>query len=388
LAILVASGPSSGDYTAVFEHGPASNRANIVFMGDGYTADQIDTTYVSHINDILGHMFGGAEDPFQRYANFFNAYRINVVSNESGADAPPLGVSRDTALGASYYWDGSTERFLFVNASKAQQVRDAALAGSSMHPAINLVTVNDTRYGGGGDGTFAVCAGGNSLAGELALHEIGHAFSGLADEYDDTNPGLVSTYSGSEPSEVNVTANPTGAKWSRWLGYDQGSLGVVGAYEGARYYDKGLYRSSDNSKMRQLNQPFNAVSREKIIHDIYRFVDPIDSYLESSEDVLVDPENLWVDVIDPNVLNVNWYVNGKIVSAAHEKTFDLKDFGYGPGEYSVQVRAYDLTDWVRDSRGDLEQWVAWDVQLTPEPASAGLLLCGTLAILRRRARVI
>jgi hypothetical protein len=385
LACVVLCSPAFGGYTVVDEHGPAYNRVNVVFMGDGYTADQIETTYVTHINLVLDHMFGESEEPFGRYANFFNIYRANVASAESGADVPPLGIFRNTALDASYYWDGSTERLLFVNPYKAMQARDAALAGSSIFPHISLVTVNDTRYGGSGDRRFAVCAGANSFAPELALHEIGHAFSDLADEYGDNDPNVVATYTGPEPGEVNVTISPTGEKWSHWLEYDQGSIGVVGAYEGARYYDEGLYRPSVTSKMRQLGQPFNAVCREKIIHDIYSIVSPIDAFLEGpEEEPLVDPQGLWVDLVDPDVLGVNWYVNGKLVPGADQELFSLAAFGYGPGNYLVKARAFDATDWVRDSRGDLEQWVQWYVELTPEPGSAALLLCGALAILRRR----
>jgi len=389
--ILAPTGLAVAAYTVVSEHGLSSNRVNIVFLGDGYTAGQIETDYVSHVNTILAHMFGGTEDPFGRYANFFNIYRVNVVSNESGADVAPLGISRDTALDASYYWDGSTERLLFVDPNKAAGVRNAALSGSGIWPHINLVTVNDTRYGGGADGTFAVCAGGNIYSGELALHEMGHSFSGLADEYDDTNSGAVSVYSGPEPAEVNVTKDPNGAKWSRWLGYDQGgSLGAVGAYEGARYYDQGLYRSSTTSKMRQLGQPFNAVSREKIILDIYNVVHPIDSYITGpqEEELLTDPQNLWVDVVDPDVISVSWYVNGKIVAGADDEQFNMADFGYGPGNYSVKVRAYDATDWVRSGLTSLEQeqFMEWEVVLTPEPASAAILLCGAAVILWKRRR--
>jgi hypothetical protein len=388
LALLAPCGQARGAYTVIAESGPASNRVNVVFLGDGYTADQIETTYVSHINSVLDHMFDAAEDPFARYANFFNVYRVNVISQESGADVPPLGIFRDTALGASYCWEGGPERLLFVEANKAKLVLDAALAGSSIRSRINLVTVNDARYGGAADGMFAVFAGANDRTPDLALHEMGHTFSHLADEYDDTDPNILSTYTGEEPAEVNVTVSPTGEKWSRWLGYDQGSLGLVGAYEGARYFDKGLYRPSDTSKMRELNKPFNAVCREKIIHDIYSAVAPVDSYTEGGdeEQPLVDPQDLRVDLVDPDILSVNWYVNRKLVPGADDEFFSLADFGYGPGSYLVNARAFDPTDWVRDSRGDLEQWVQWYVLLTPEPSSAAMLLLGALAILRRRRR--
>ena len=98
---------------------------------------------------------------------------------------------------------------------------------------MKLVTVNDTKYGGSG-GSFAVYAGGNSSAPELAMHELGHSFSNLADEYE----GNTGAYFGPEPAEVNVTKDAGGAKWSHWLGYEQPGIGTIGAYEGGRYYSR------------------------------------------------------------------------------------------------------------------------------------------------------
>ena len=75
----------------------------------------------------------------------------------------------------------------------------------------------------------------------------------------------------------NVTKLATG-KWDPWLGFidSRNSDLNIGAFEGA-VYSTGLYRPSLNSKMRALNRPFDAVSREAFIHDIYQYVDPLDS---------------------------------------------------------------------------------------------------------------
>ncbi len=257
---------AGGGYTVVSETGPANNRINIVFLGDGYTADQIDTAYAQHVEDVMAHFFDAGEDPFPRYRNFFNIYRVDVVSNESGADIPAEGITRDTALDATYSFGGGPDRLLYVNDGKASAAMQSALAGSGIMPRMKLITVNETRYGGGG-AQFAVFAGGNALAGELALHEMGHSFAGLADEYVDANH-TSSEYHGWEPYQPNVTADSTGAKWSQWLGYED-SLGTVGAYEGAMNYGLGVYRATPTSKMRALNQKFNAVAREQFILDIY-----------------------------------------------------------------------------------------------------------------------
>jgi hypothetical protein len=240
------------------DNGPSSNRVDIVFLGDGYTASQIDTVYVTHIQGMLDHMFAPGEDPFPRYQEFFNVHRVNVVSNESGADVPPEGIYRDTALDASYYYHGGPEQLLYINSLIAESRLSEALAGTGISPDMKLVTVNDTRYGGGG-GTYAVYAGGSGTSTEIALHELGHSFSDLADEY-----ATGGTYTGPEPDEVNITKSPTGQKWERWLGYtdpDHPAMGPIGVYEGAGGYSAGLYRPSLNSKMRSLGQPFDAVSR-------------------------------------------------------------------------------------------------------------------------------
>jgi hypothetical protein len=362
-------------HVTILDNGPNSNRVNIVFLGDGYTTANIASgLYSTHINSMLDHMFNDGEAPYSQYRNFFNAHRINVVSSQSGADVPPLGIFRNTALDATYYYDGVTERLLYVNQTKADVALAVGLAGAGFTADVRPIAINDTRYGGGG-GKYATYAGGNSSATEVALHEIGHSFNGLADEYGGTG-----TYSGGEPSEVNVTKDSTGAKWSHWLGYDQPGIGVIGAYEGARYFDNGLYRPSINSKMRSLGRPFDAVSREKIILDIYDIVDPLDSWRENSSLISeVDPM-LFIDAIDSSIISVEWYVDGNLIDGATGEAFSLTDFGFTSGLYTVMARAFDPTDWVRIHREKLEQSVSWQVQVVPEPATLVLLVIAAMSI--------
>jgi hypothetical protein len=343
-------------YVTMVNNGPSANRVDIVFLGDGYLASDLSTTYVNNINSMVSHLF--SQDPFGRYSHFFNIHRIDVVSNQRGADVPPQGIYRDTALDASYYYDNVTDRLLYINEYKANTALANGLAGAGFSAEIRLVTVNDTLYGGGGV-SYAVYAGGNSSATELATHELGHSFAGLADEYQYSNG---TTYSGSEPSQPNVTTDPAGAKWSAWLGYNDPQLGVVGAYEGGLYADHGIYRPSLNSKMRSLGQPFDAISREQIILNIYKYVRPLDSF-ESNAATLVNPSNVWVDTVDPAVIDVDWSVNGNPVSLDSGGNFCLRNFGYEAGTFSVTARAYDPTDWVRADRSSLEQSVSWTVRL-------------------------
>jgi len=367
---VVPAATARGVYVTMVDNGPSSNRVDIVFMGDGYLASDIETTYVGHINAMLDHLFREGEAPFPRYEHFFNVHRINVVSNERGADVPPLGIYRDTALDATYYFDGTTERLLSIDAGKGMTALNAGLSGAPFTAEMRLVTINDTRYGGGG-GFFATYAGGNSSATEVALHELGHSFSNLADEYDYGS----GTYTGGEPSEPNVTTNPLGAKWANWIGYNQPGLGVIGAYEGGLYVAKGIYRPSLNSKMRSLGTPFNAVSIEKIVRDIYAKVRPLDAYRPNAG-TIYDPGGIWVDTVDPEVIQVGWSVNGTSVADADGESFRLEQFGYANGQYTVTARAFDDTPYVRGDRSALEQSVAWTIRLTLVPSAGRWTLPG------------
>ena len=326
LLVLALVGVEAGaGYTTIVDNGPSDNRVDVVFLGDGYTAADLGAgSYSAHINATLDHMFSDGEEPFVRYRNFFNVHRIDVVSAESGADIPAEGIYRNTALDASY--EGSS---LAVSGPKADAAMAAGLQGAGFSAEIKLVTVNHTTYGGGaGAGGYAVYAGGSAYGSEAALHEMGHTFVSLADEYVTRD----AAYTGPEPPEANITAgaNPGHAKWAAWIGYtDPGhpGMGAIGLYEGARYYKYGLYRPSVSSKMRTLGQPFDAVSREQIILRIYERVDPLDRWLPN-DSVVTDPAQLWVEVVDSDVIGVQWSVDGSPVQGATEQMFDLLRHGF------------------------------------------------------------
>jgi hypothetical protein len=391
---LIGEPALAASFTTLVNNGSSSNRVDVVFLGDGYTATDLAAgTYDRHIINYLNFFFSNSlnSDPFYRYRNYFNIHKIDVVSNQSGADVPPQGIFRDTALDATYFFDGVAERLLSINSTKANAIRDAALATTPFTAEMQFVTVNDTKYGGSG-GSYAVFAGGNASAAEIALHEIAHSFSNLADEYG----GITALYTGAEPTEVNVTQAATGSKWSRWLGYNQPGIGRIGAYEGGRYYDAGLYRPSVNSKMRSLGQPFDAVGREKIILDIYNLVNPLDSWLDNTIS-LFDPDQFYVKSIDKSVINLEWFVNGMLVPSVTDEIFSFSHFGYGPGRYTVTARAFDPTGfdpvsgWVRMNQSNLEQFVSWDVTVTnpaavPEPTVIGGLVLAGVGLLTARSQ--
>jgi hypothetical protein len=371
--LALPAGESLAALTTLINNGPASNRVDMVFVGDGYTQAQLDAgLYVQHVLTYANSMLNPASvlsDPFGRYAKFFNVHAIDVASQQSGADQPFTGFFVNTALDATFS-NVSDSRSLTISTTKANTLRNQALTGTGITADMQLAVVNESRYGGSG-GTWATYAGRNSNSREIALHELAHSFSRLADEYFYTTDH----YTGAEPTEPNVTKSSSGAKWAHWAGYEdpRGAELDIGVFEGGKLNATGLYRPSDTSKMRELNKPFNAVGREALILDIYNRVDPLDAWRDNSATVAGDA--LWVDLIDADVQAVEWYVDGALVPGASGETFDAAGYGFGPGEYSVRARAYDrvldhvgdggMLDLVRKILPRLEQSITWTLALAP-----------------------
>ncbi len=349
--------------------GSPDNRVDIVILGDGYTQGQIDQFYVD-ANRFVDYAFGQAgQEPFGRYARFFNIHAVEVISAESGADVPDEGIYVETALDASY-GQGSEERILKIDTNKAYIQAGLALGGTGIDIDLPLATVNSDRHGGWA-GSWAVWPGSSAKAGETAVHEIGHVLGGLADEYWYGTR----TYTGAEPNQPNVTTDPSGARWSHWMGYDEPDDGIsaVGVYQGAKYYSHGIYRPTDTSKMRALYEPFNAPSREALVLAIYDELQVFDGYLGAEmglETIPVLGRSVWVDVVDPDVIQVDWWVDGQLVAADAGESFDVYQAGFGPGTYSVEAIARDPTEWVRTDLEKLTGAVQFEVTFTDAPGDA------------------
>ncbi|WP_434452582.1 M64 family metallopeptidase [Lentzea sp. E54] len=247
---------AAAEVTRVFGDRDPSDAFDLVFVGDGYTTDDL-ATYTANVKSKWEEL--SAVEPFATYKAYFNVWQVDVVSTESGVDHDPTkGVLKDTALDMGFWCQGrdaNTERLLCVNETRAKEF--AALA-----PQADQVIAlgNTTKYGGAG-GSVATAAGSNAQAGQIAIHELGHSIGGLADEYDYP----YETYTGTEPREINVTKDPTGAKWGEYLGQPSPDGGVIAPVEGARYYKYGLYRPTTNSIMRTLGKEFNSIGRDAMI---------------------------------------------------------------------------------------------------------------------------
>ena len=385
---LLATTTSSAQFTTVINNGESGNRVDIVFVGDGYRASEIESTYASDVNDTVDFFFNSSINPFPRYKNFFNVHRVNVVSNESGADDPNNGIEVDTALDASYNI-GGTDRCLYFNTGKANTAVANALSGTSIDIDMRLGAVNSAKYGGCG-GSWAVWSAANAQAQGISVHEIGHSFAGLADEYYFSG----SVYTGVEPGEVNVTADINSGKWDRWVGYEdpETNIGEIGYYEGGRYNEEGIWRPSQNSMMRSLNRPFDAISRERLIQEIYEEVDPLDDFLSAG--TYLSGDTLWVETVDESVFNVEWFVDG-VSRGVLGESVAIDSLGLATGNYNVEARAYDAIldysntgsalDWWRlADTSSLQQSANWSIQVTAVPEPSAVLPLAIACVIRRR----
>lgn len=185
---------------------------DVVILGEGYTKSEIvkfknDTKKFA---DILRN-----HPPFNHFKSKINVYGILKPSLETGSDEPRAGIYKNTSLNTTFNSMGS-ERYLLTEDNKS--LRD--VAGHVPYDAVFII-VNHTRYGGGGIYNFyCTFTSDNQWHKYLILHEFGHSFAGLADEYYTSSTAFNDFYpKGVEPVEPNITAlnNPNNIKWKESL---------------------------------------------------------------------------------------------------------------------------------------------------------------------------
>ncbi|MFC2167139.1 M64 family metallopeptidase [Acidobacteriota bacterium] len=187
-------------------------KVDIAFIGEGYTSEE-EGKFKADLDRLKDVFFN--QEPYKSYKDHFNIYGVLKVSQESGCDEPRHGVYKNTAVSASFNSLGS-ERYLLTEDNKT--VRD--IAAHVPYDAL-FIMVNHKRYGGGGIYNFyCTFTVDNQWYKYLFLHEFGHSFSGLADEYYTSSVAYNEFYPrGVEPVESNITAllDPQNVKWKEVL---------------------------------------------------------------------------------------------------------------------------------------------------------------------------
>ncbi len=206
--------------TAIVNNGANDKYINFVMLGDGYKSNQ-QSTFITDATNITSDLF--SQSPFLEYKNFFNVYAIEVPSNESGADHPGTATDViepafaiqdvDNYFGSTFDAFGIHRLLVPMNSANVHSV----LANN--FPAYDqvMVIINSPHYGGSGG--WLASTSTNAAANEIAIHEIGHSFAGLADEY-----WAGDQYANEKPN-MTQESNPSLVKWKNWM-----NINNVGIY--------------------------------------------------------------------------------------------------------------------------------------------------------------
>jgi hypothetical protein len=199
---------TAGKVWSVLRSGDPAQKVDLLILGDGYTASEMEKFHAD-AKRLVAKLFD--TEPFKSRKNDFNVWAIDLPSSQSGVHRPRTGDDRRSALGTEYNAFDS-ERYVLNFDNRT--LRDVASAA----PYEFLeVLVNSRQYGGGGIFNFqATAAVDTGFAEYVFVHEFGHHFAGLGDEYYTSD---VSYETGGaehpEPWEPNLTAlhDPKNLKW-------------------------------------------------------------------------------------------------------------------------------------------------------------------------------
>ncbi|MGH8016407.1 MAG: M64 family metallopeptidase, partial [Candidatus Zixiibacteriota bacterium] len=270
----------------LLNNGPSDKRLNMVFFAEAYTGGQ-QSQFDADAVDLMNYML--TVSPLSAYSSYFNVYSIFVASNQSGSDHPATGIFRDTYFNSSYDSFGITRLITIPpnnfdgNAANGEGRVTTLLTTYVPDYDIVVLIVNDPEYGGSG-GSYAITST-HFAAPEVVVHELGHSFGNLTDEYEDFTPG----YSGYEAPNATAETVRQLIKWTAWIlpttPVPTPEIVLweekVGLFEGCVYETSGWYRPKLNCKMRALDVPFCEICSEQIVKSVYNFLSPVEDFAPS-----------------------------------------------------------------------------------------------------------
>ena len=253
-------------------NGGADEKVDVLFLAEGYTLDEMDK-FLEDARRSAEYIF--SEEPFKSSRKQFNIRAVKSASQDSGTDIPGAGVWKNTVVNSSFYTFG-IERYMTTMDYKS--VCD--VAANAPYDQIYIL-VNTDKYGGGGIyNLYSISAADNLQSRAVVIHEFGHSFGGLADEYytsavayNDFFPLDV------EPWNPNLTTLVDfESKWKSMIprGTPVPTLAedkykeVVGVYEGGGYVAKGVFRPMMDCRMHTNEAAFCPVCSAALLRMIDR----------------------------------------------------------------------------------------------------------------------
>lgn len=267
------------------ESGAREASVDVLFVGDGYTEKELGRSgkYWKDVERCSKRLF--QDEPFASYKARFNVRALMVESEDQGCDPAPDEDRADTALDSRF--DSADGRLLTFEDSACLK----GLVEASGPTDIVFVMVNTERYGGAGTELHELRVRGRPLPAPtyaaqdtrsflIAVHELGHSFADLDDEYvDEDLHGTFPLPEKGDLPEANVSlerAFERGSferlratvKWKHFLGLP-GAAKAKWVHEGGYYRERGVFRPWATCRMRENEDPFCPVCAEEIARTIH-----------------------------------------------------------------------------------------------------------------------
>jgi hypothetical protein len=200
--------PAPAPLIAIQKMGDPATKVDFVILGDGYTARELKK-FERDARRLTEVLF--ATSPFKEHRSDFNVWALCPPAAESGISRPSTGIYRDSPLGATYDAFGS-ERYVLTFDNHALR----KIAQFAPYEFIEVLANNRTYGGGGIFNLYSTVAADNAFANYVFVHEFGHHFAGLADEYYTSPVAYTTPAERIEPWEPNATAllDPAKLKWA------------------------------------------------------------------------------------------------------------------------------------------------------------------------------
>jgi len=249
---IINENPKNISVEKILYSGEPTNKIDIAILAEGYTQDEMGK-FVDDARRLTDSLFVVA--PFSQMKAYFNVYALKTASLESGTDIPGEHIYRNTLYNSTFY---TFDISRYLTTSDMKTIHDMAAVVPYDHI---IILVNSTRYGGGGFYNFVnVCTSDHKLSPNVFVHEFGHGFGGLADEYYTSEVAYDNYYNlNVEPWEPNLSTMVNFAsKWKAMVDVstpvptprDGKYAAKVGAFEGGGYVAKGIYSPMENCRMK------------------------------------------------------------------------------------------------------------------------------------------
>ncbi len=259
-------------YTVVQKAADSTRCIHIAYLAEGYQESEMDM-FLDDVNVALEALF--AHEPFKSKRDRFEIVAVKAPSKDSGTSVPSKGIWKNTAL-HSHFDTFYSDRYLTT--LRLKDMHDW-LAGTPYEHII--VLVNSSQYGGGGIlNSYNLSTTHHPMYKPVVVHEFGHSFAGLGDEYAYEEEQIPMYPHDIEPWEPNLTTLVDfKGKWEDMIEkgtpiptpLDSKKLTQIGVYEGAGYSLKGVYRGMQDCRMRTNQYPEFCPICQKAIANLIDF---------------------------------------------------------------------------------------------------------------------